>query len=321
MPIPMLTAIQFRTMAGAETIMLSNDGCRAAISPSLGASVLELSALVNGEWEHLLRPSPENPKSSLETSMALMAPWVNRISSGGFTHGDTRVDLEPNFPGEPLPLHGNALQLRWTVDSADKETVCLSVDSDGPGRFRYRAKANYQVLNGGFHSKLEVTNTGPGPLPFGLGFHPWFVRTKDTHLTAPAERVCIMDCDNLPDRWERVADHPDLDFSWFGELPESHVDNPFSGWNGNAHISREDPPLMMMIVASESVNKHYQFYSPGPGCGFFCFEPVSHAVDEHNRRGSSPQPGLKVLGPGETIDASILLSWKVLEQGPPDVLH
>ncbi len=308
-------------MAGTERITIANDGCRVAIAPSLGASVLELSVLVGDEWKHLLRPSPEEPKSCLETSMVLMAPWVNRISSGGFTHGDTRVDLEPNFPGEPLPLHGNALQLPWTVDFTDKETVRLHVDSDGPGRFRYRAEAEYRVLNGGFNTNLSVTNTGSGPLPFGLGFHPWFVRTKDTQLTAPAEKVCIMDDDNLPDRWERVSDYPELDFSWFGELPSEHVDNPFAGWNGNAHISWDDPPVLLMIVVSEDVISHYQVYSPGPGCGFFCFEPVTHAVDEHNRGGSSPNPGLKVLGPGESLEGSMTLAWKIYAQRPPHALH
>jgi aldose 1-epimerase len=42
-------------------------------------------------------------------------------------------------------------------------------------------------------------------------------------------------------------------------------------------------------------------YSPGAAADFFCFEPVSHAVDAFNRPGN----GGLLLGPGETARAEV----------------
>lgn len=45
----------------------------------------------------------------------------------------------------------------------------------------------------------------------------------------------------------------------------------------------------------------YILYSPSAESRFFCFEPVSHAVDAHNLPPGPEAHGLVVLTPGATL--------------------
>ena len=286
-------------------IVLENSSCRVSVAPGLGASLLGFDALREGEWIPVLRPSPPEVSSVLETSMVLMAPWVNRLSGGGFTHDGMRVDLEPNFPGQPLPLHGNALLQPWSVDSVSERQASLSMLSKGPGKFCYSATVEYSLRDDKFSTQLSLRNEGELAMPFGLGFHPWFVRTPATLLQACADQVCLMDERLLPKEWVPVSEHPDWDFHELRKLPLDHVDNPFTGWDGKAMIAWPDLGMSLAVNVSSEVSKHHQVYAPDPGCGFFCLEPVSHAVDEHNLGDSSPNPGLVVLEHGKEMSASM----------------
>ena len=74
-------------------------------------------------------------------------------------------------------------------ESAAAERVELSLTSNGPRPFRYAARATYALDGGALTMRLWLRNLGPEPLPFGLGFHPWLVRTPQTLLLAKAQRV------------------------------------------------------------------------------------------------------------------------------------
>ena len=55
-----------------------------------------------------------------------------------------------------------------------------------------------QAARGAWTMRACVINRSDEPLPCGLGFHPWIVRTPDTRLKAVAETVLLESADNLP---------------------------------------------------------------------------------------------------------------------------
>ena len=59
----------------------------------------------------------------------------------------------------------------------------------------------------------------------------------------------------------------------------------------------------MDITAAPPLNR-YLLYSPGVKADFFCFEPVSHAVEAHNLGDDMAKHGLRLLGPGEELAAA-----------------
>ena len=98
--------------------------------------------------------------------------------------------------GEPFPIHGNGFSSAWTVESQTASAVDLFLGSCGPGR--YSARAAYGLLRGALTMRACVINRSDEPLPFGLGFHPWIVRTPDTRLKALAETVLLESANDLP---------------------------------------------------------------------------------------------------------------------------
>jgi hypothetical protein len=67
---------------------------------------------------------------------------------------------------------------------------------------------------------LSVTKRAGMALPYGPGFHPWFVRDVDTWLTASAERAWLEGADRLAAGSVAMAERPGMDFSAPRALPD-----------------------------------------------------------------------------------------------------
>jgi aldose 1-epimerase len=195
---------------------------------------------------------------------------------------------------EPMPIHGNGFSSAWTTVEASADSACLALDSDGPGPFKFIAEVRYALAQGALRVALKVINQGPDTLPFGLGLHPWFPRTPGTTLQARAAVVTLEDLFHLPNGQIAVASREDWNFSAHRRLPDRWINNDFSPWDGHAEIIWSDRGLRLGIEAEGALSA-YILYSPAFDADFFCFEPVTHRVDAHNRAGGPTANGLAIL--------------------------
>lgn len=282
-----------------ETLEIRSGDLSAEIVPSLGAG---LARFDHGRVP-LFRPWPDGGSSNpFDLACNLLLPWSNRISGGGFTFENKFHQLLPNLAGEPYPIHGNGFSSEWDVDSVTQDRAQLSLVSDGPDPYRYRAEVSYTLTAQALDLKLQIVNRAPVSLPFGLGIHPWLPRTARTTLHAPASQVCLERPDHLPDSFVDVKTRPDWDFSTPTALPGGWINSAFAGWDRVATISWPEQKCGVRVEASPPLN-FYLVYSPSQASDFFCFEPVSHVVDAHNRGSIDPWNGLVVLGPEEGLTA------------------
>ncbi|MDB5563047.1 MAG: hypothetical protein JWN11_2465 [Hyphomicrobiales bacterium] len=289
-------------MATAQDSFAISDGVvEAVITPAMGAGLRRFDYIARGMREPLFRPEPEGgARRPFDLASIVLVPWSNRVSGGGFSFGGTRYPLEPNLTGEVFPVHGNGFSSAWQITEQSRRMAVLTLESTGPGPFRYAAELAYGVGGGRLTMSLDVENRGDATLPFGVGFHPWLVRSPETQLLAPAQAVWLEDERHLP-----LGDRPttipsDWDFATFGPLPAGFINNAFTGWNGKASTVWPERGLRLDIEAAPPLSD-FIVYSPGAAADFFCFEPVSHPVDAFNLPG---QPGLTVLEPGQTVAAT-----------------
>jgi len=177
-----------------------NDGMvRAVVRPALGAGLVRFDWVHGGVLEPLFRPAPAGATPVVfDFASIVLLPWSNRVSGGGFEFEGRWHPLAPNVPGDPYPNHGNGFELAWQVARASATGVRLTVDSAGPGPYRYAATLDYAVAGGALTMAMAIENRGDSALPFGLGFHPWLVRDPDTLLLAPARAVWLEDAGHLP---------------------------------------------------------------------------------------------------------------------------
>lgn len=276
----------------AAEIVLRSDAATVAILPERGAAMSRYDYRGSGEKHPLLT----NPEGRVNL---LMAPWQNRISGGGFDFGGERVSLAPNIPNERFPLHGNAWLQPWAVDKSSDSEAVLTLVSDGPAPYRYRAELTYRLsADGSLETIATVTNSGP-TLPFGLGFHPYFTRTVDTLLQAQARTVVLQDPHYMPTDTLPVSAIPRWNFNTSRALPEGWINNEFAGWNGVAEITWPGWGIGCRLESPDVTR--YLVYSPRTNAPYFCFEPITHTVDAHNLSQPMEAGGLKVLAAGESM--------------------
>jgi len=273
------------------------------LAPELGASIVNWTVRDTGQ--PLLRHADAH---ALDTGLPgklgcfPLVPWSNRIAQGGFDCPDGWLALPPNSLTDPLPIHGSAWQQPWQVVSQTANEAILQLDSSTP--FAYRARQRFHLNAGRLSIELQVTHLAPSAAWHGLGLHPYFPRTANTRLKAPAEQVWQCDASKLP---THLASLPaDWNFQQAKALPDTLVDNGFCQWDGHCLIQQPDLGYELQCQATGS--DYYLLYCP-VGLGFFCIEPVSHPVNAHHLPG---RPGLVLLEQDQSTKLGLSLHYRAL---------
>jgi aldose 1-epimerase len=297
--------LRLRDAAGMSEIEISDGQARAVVLPDIGAGLARYDYIGRGEPIPLMRPA-QKFESPIDLASFPLVPWSGRISGSGFMAGGQFQALPRTFPGFDLPIHGNGWAEKWTPRKVARDSVMLELDSSGPGPFNYLARFTHRLEAGALVMELAITNRAAARLPYGAGFHPYYPRTPGTRLMAPASGVWINDENLLPLRCDPIERHPDWNFREKKPLPPS-IDTCFAGWPRITQIDWPDRGIRLKVEASERMG-HYVLYSPAPDCGFFCFEPVSHACNAHNLPDGPEAHGLVFLEKGETLEVSSRLT-------------
>ncbi|MBB2493987.1 aldose 1-epimerase [Aquipseudomonas ullengensis] len=287
----------------AAALILEDTLTRLVLRPDLGGSIANWSLRNSGL--PLLRHAD---RTALEAATPRrlgcfpLLPWSNRIDQGGFANPDAWLDLTPNSD-DPYPIHGTAWQQAWSVVEQSRQQVLLRLDSEEP--FAYSAEQRIHLDGGRLSIELQVTHRAAAPAWYGLGLHPYFPRTANTQLHAPAAGVwqgvgaaLPSELTPLPSGW---------DFHGLQRLPAERVDHAFSGWNGQCRIHQ--PDLGYDLDCSASHCAYYLLFTP-PGQGFFCIEPVSHPINAHHLPG---RPGLRLLTAGQTARLNWHMACRLLD--------
>ncbi|MGG2396556.1 aldose 1-epimerase [Pseudomonas sp. SH1-B] len=275
------------------------------LAPELGASLVNWTRLTDGR--PLLRHSDEqalqaeNPR---RLACYPLVPWSNRIGSGGFHTPSGWQALSANTEHEALPIHGSAWQQPWQVVAMTSDSVHLQLDSQRP--FAYRAHLHIQLNDGQLRLKLQATHLGSHPTWYGLGLHPYLPRNAHTRLQVDASGVWLCGEDKLSSHWIELPSA--WNFEYPGTLPETLVDNAFTGWSGSARIIQADANYQLLCATKNSDT--FLLFCP-EAQNFFCFEPVTHPVNAHHLPG---QPGLHLLEAGQTCQLDFALQYQTIAE-------
>ena len=178
--------------------------------------------------------------------------------------GDRFYPITPNVDGFPMPLHGTAFQNLWTIADQRDAHLEMTLNSPATDNFNYQARISYTLSPTDLTVRLTVINTGPDPMPFGIGLHPWFAIDDQTSLQFHASQQVMTDDAGLPTRIGNLVD----DFTIPSGLPDRRIDHSFLGWNGCARLRHTDS-----LVTMRSTAPILHVFSPGPSAEFCCLEP------------------------------------------------
>lgn len=285
-----------------EIIALRHGGLTIEICPEIGGSITAFHESGRDGRIDWLRPASEESllrRAVLDASIFPLVPFSNRIREGRLRFRGETYSLPLNHPPERHSLHGDGWQNPWRLEETDGTKAVLAFDGPAGGYpFPYSARQTIELSDSGLRHMIEVTNRGDGPMPAGIGLHPYFPRGADTVLTAPVGGMWETDEEVMPVRL-LTPPPPENDLRRGVRPADIRMDNGFAGWTGTARIdwpkeSRSlviaaEPPLSMLVVYS-------------PDAPYFCVEPVSNMTDAFNRAEDGERDtGTVVLAPGETL--------------------
>jgi aldose 1-epimerase len=287
-------------------ISLRNNQLAAEVLPSAGAGLARLDWIAGGASVPVFRPLEQAPGAAQPTPSQLacfpMLPWANRLAQAGFTFEGRQHAPQANRPGEPCPIHGDGWQYPWAVELQSADSVTLTLDRRDGAPYSYQARLRYTLFGHSLYVTISIVNTGPVPMPFGAGLHPFFPRSDGVTLQARANNVWRSGSDKLP---RELVPVPEVfDFNVAKAPPDALLDNVFTNWDGKARIHWPANGLTLAISADMD---YYIAYAP-VGADFFCFEPVDHAINAHNLPGGASANGLSVLAPGQELRRELCFS-------------
>jgi galactose mutarotase-like enzyme len=134
----------------------------------------------------------------------VLAPWPNRLADGRYTFEGTTVQAALNEPERHNAIHGLVRWMPWTLQTRHQNQLSLRLQlhpsPDYP--FSLLLELEYHVGRDGLIVTTTARSLGEGPVPFGLGFHPYLSAGTETVdgaiLQVPAHQTLDLDDRGLP---------------------------------------------------------------------------------------------------------------------------
>jgi len=280
-------------------LLLEGGGWSASLLPEAGGAMASLAF----GGRDVLAPLPlgADPNSSFRGAF-VMAPWANRLDRGLLPVAGTEYRLPVNRREDDTAIHGLARDRPWAVQHAAPSRAVLAQEFDGADLglpLRYAARFEVCLDGAGAVVSLGLSNTAPVPFPFGLGWHPFFLRPPGTRLRFRAATLFARDARCLP-----VAEQPTTGVDG-GEAAFEGLDTHFAGWDGAAEIER--PDVRLRLTAAGAWANNLQVFAPAGG-DVLCVEPVSHIPDAPNRPDFAKHGPMAMLPPGGALSARLAIA-------------
>ncbi len=294
-----------------QLVSLTAGPLRLVIAPAIGGALAAFYESTPNGAMHWLRPASYaafTEQDPLRMASFPLFPYCNRIRDARFAFDGATVDLSGNDRRFAHALHGNAWRRPWQVTSLTQSSVDLHFehepDSGIPGDwpFRYRARQRIELGDQVLRITLSAQNLAGRAMPFGMGHHPYYPRTRQTRIYAEVEAMWHADAHVLP---THLGPHPAVDaLRDDGLSPDAFdLDNNFANWAREATIAWPDERRQLTMTA-EAPFDHMVIFAPANDAQL-CVEPVTNTTDCFNASGSREHVGGCVLQPGEEVAATV----------------
>jgi aldose 1-epimerase len=263
---------------------------QAVICPEQGAAFSSL------QWRgrDVLVPAPEGARHPGSYGAFWMLPWANRLD-GGRIAGQA---MPSNRAAEASAIHGLARDRPWEVTSAAPNQARLK-QRVSVTPFDYTAQLVLSLDADGLLMEMECRHEGAAPVPYGMGWHPWFARSAETSLHLNAAQCAKHTVRGLPESLTPCTSIAADEAGLIG------LDNFFAGWDGVARFTIPDGTITLTVTGDFAAG--VQVYAP-PTQPVICVEPVSHMPDAPNRPALAAAAPMRLLAMGQSLRGTIRLT-------------
>tara|TARA_Y100001970_G_C14183275_1_gene831046 strand:+ start:971 stop:1879 length:909 start_codon:yes stop_codon:yes gene_type:complete len=272
-------------------------------------SYFKIKNKFNKKKFNLLRPEKKikGKFNIIKTAGFPLTPFCNRIDRNSFVYKGKKYFLKNNTDLGKYYLHGDGWLNKWKVKKFTKSSIQLfykkNLSYDSP--YSYLSNLQFILNQNSLKINLSVKNLNKVSLPFGLGFHPYFPKNEFTLLKAKSDTHWIENKDYIPKKI--IKNIKKMNFNIANTLPNFWTNNCFNNWSSSAKIIWPDQKLMLNINSSKNCKFFFLHVSSKKfeknfKNDYFCFEPMTHAVNAHNMK---TKRGLINLDKNQLLEISI----------------
>jgi aldose 1-epimerase len=177
---------------GEHTVyrLMDTAGSFAEVWPSMGGNCLRWTVASRKGPMELLYAAPDWEMNPIPTRSGtpVLFPFPNRNRNGRFVWQGRQFQLPINCPQQLHAIHGFACRSPWSVANFDTNANSANllmvfepklnaphVAALWPGEYRLRLNIEFKPTKLSFIAVVQ--NMGEEPLPWGLGYHPYFKLT------------------------------------------------------------------------------------------------------------------------------------------------
>lgn len=305
------------------TIYTLDDGAGgvAEVWPALGFNCYRWKAVKNGQPLELLYSDPALFADGRPTrsGIPILFPFPNRIRGGKFSWAGKEYQLPLNS-NNVNAIHGFACRKPWRV--VDQGTGASgawltgefhgdrdAADCRALWPTDYRIRVTYRLGAGVLKMEAEVSNPDARPMPFGLGYHPYFklpfapgVSAEDCKVVVPARSFWVLE-ESLPTGEVRPVDAA-RDLNTPRRYAELNLDDVLTELTAGTNVTV--PVTCGVIEGSPGVNlellcstnfREMVVFTPANRQAF-CVEPYTCTTDAVNLQARGIDAGWQTLPPG-----------------------
>lgn len=268
--------------------------------PDVGARLHRLRV-----FGHDLLRTPDDPAKHAQEPFRwgayVMAPWGNRIASAPTPVGDRLVRVISNFP-DGSAIHGQVYAAAWHPRGDGTFRVrCAGDGWPWPYECAQRVTIHRAVLV----IDQWLTNLADGPMPAGLGWHPWFQRPVDVRINA---------ADVLRSNIDLEAVVEPVSGAWDLRRMRPMPENLDAAWPdpGDPAVELRWPELGITAVMRVRSNSGVCIVAASPhDLEAIAIEPQTHLPQGLRRWLTGEKGGLQSLAPGAAMRLSTELAFEM----------
>ncbi len=308
---------------------------RAEIWPHWGLNCLRWQIRqADGRWADLFYVAPDWEFEPIPTRSghAVLFPFPGRLRDGRFIFNGTEYQLPLNDATKRHAIHGFTPRHRWRIAdwNSDEQSAyvtgeCILAD-DMPGTVHlwpanFKLAVTYRLLAHCLRVEATVTNLDDRPLPFGLGYHPYFclpgVHDPDiNHYYLCLHAQKIWESVELLPTGRQVQVTDPSDFRRGRAIGDQILDTVFTDIttkpqaNGLRDLARLSHPAAGAIhVQATPEFREVVVFTP-PHRQAIAIEPYTCAADAANLTARHIDAGWTVLPPGAVWHATVVYRWE-----------
>ncbi len=321
-------------------LISDDESVRAEVWPQCGFNCLRWQLRqADGRWADMLYTAPDWETNPVPTRSGhpILFPFPGRLRDGRFTFEGKVFQLPLNDSTKQHAIHGFTPRNPWRVIdwNGDEDfafaTGQFNLKKDLPSAVSqwpadFNLNVTYRLSRDKLRVDAAIENLGPGALPFGLGYHPYFrlpgVNDPDIGgyvLQANVNEVWETEA-NLPTGWRKDVTG-DIDFRHPTPVGATALDHVFTGVRGEAtrlgglvELAVLSHPAAMgrLRVIADPAFRELVLFTPQHRQAI-AIEPYTCSADAANLAARGIDSGWKVLAAGAEWEAAVEYRWEPAE--------